>query len=421
MIKDLRNQHGVKLKAARDLIDKAEGEKRNLSAEENGQYDGLMNEVLDIKARIDRIDIQEKLERDAAASSAPVATLDNPGNELKNSKGEIDPKFATSDQIMTAYGRALVAGVPDIMLPFTNNDRLVLKNALQQDIDTDGGFLSPPMEFQARLIQRVDDRVFLRAFATKIRVTKSDSLGTPSLDVDPSDPLWTAEIKTGDEDEDMKFGLRELKPHPLAKRIKVSRKLIRTAALNPEQIVLERLAYRFSVTEENAFMTGSGANQPLGLFTESDDGISAARNVSEGNTNTNIEFDNLINVKYTLKGNYWALARWIFHRDALKQISKLKDGQGNYIWRESVRVGEPDTVLGFPIAMSEFAPNTFTTGQFVGILGDYSHYWIADALTLEIQRLVELYAETNQVGFIGRLETDAAPVLEEAFVRVQLT
>lgn len=35
-------------------------------------------------------------------------------------------------------------------------------------------------------------------------------------------------------------------------------------------------------------------------------------------------------------------------------------------------------------------------------------------------RLNELYADTNQVGFIGRLETDGAPVLEEEFVRVKL-
>jgi HK97 family phage major capsid protein len=45
---------------------------------------------------------------------------------------------------------------------------------------------------------------------------------------------------------------------------------------------------------------------------------------------------------------------------------------------------------------------------------------IADALSMQIQRLNELYAETNQVGFIGRLGTDGAPVLEEAFVRVKL-
>ena len=30
------------------------------------------------------------------------------------------------------------------------------------------------------------------------------------------------------------------------------------------------------------------------------------------------------------------------------------------------------------------------------------------------------WEETNHVGFIGRLETDGAPVLEEAFVRVKL-
>jgi hypothetical protein len=39
---------------------------------------------------------------------------------------------------------------------------------------------------------------------------------------------------------------------------------------------------------------------------------------------------------------------------------------------------------------------------------------------MQIQRLNELYVETNQVGFIGRPETDGAPVLEEAFVRVKL-
>ena len=37
-----------------------------------------------------------------------------------------------------------------------------------------------------------------------------------------------------------------------------------------------------------------------------------------------------------------------------------------------------------------------------------------------VQRLVELYAETNQTGFIGRVETDGMPVLAEAFARVKL-
>jgi len=104
----------------------------------------------------------------------------------------------------------------------------------------------------------------------------------------------------------------------------------------------------------------------------------------------------------------------------MKNITKLKDGEGQYIWRESVRVGEPDRLLGQPVMMSEYAPNTFTTGLYVGLLGDFSFYWIADSLSMQIQRLVELYAGNNQIGFIGRQETDGMPVLEEAFARVTL-
>ena len=70
--------------------------------------------------------------------------------------------------------------------------------------------------------------------------------------------------------------------------------------------------------------------------------------------------------------------------------------------------------------MSEFTPNTFTSGLSVGMLGDFSQSWIADALSMRMQRLIELYAATNQVGFIGRLEVDGMPVLSEAFVRVKL-
>jgi HK97 family phage major capsid protein len=66
------------------------------------------------------------------------------------------------------------------------------------------------------------------------------------------------------------------------------------------------------------------------------------------------------------------------------------------------------------------ALNTFTTGQYVGIVGDFSFYWIAHALNVSVQRLVELHAATNQVGFIGRLESDGMATLDEAFARVKL-
>jgi HK97 family phage major capsid protein len=187
-----------------------------------------------------------------------------------------------------------------------------------------------------------------------------------------------------------------------------------------ERIVMDRLAYKFGVTQEKGFLTGTGVNQALGIFTASNDGITTARDVSTGNTTTSVTFDGLTNAKYSLKGQYWSRSDWMFHRDVLSQVAKLKDGEGQYLWRESVRDGEPDRLLGRPVMMSEFCPNTLTTGQYVGILGDFSNYWIVDALDLQIKRLNELYAETDQVGFIGRLSTDGMPVLAESFARVKL-
>jgi HK97 family phage major capsid protein len=149
--------------------------------------------------------------------------------------------------------------------------------------------------------------------------------------------------------------------------------LLRQALIGPEGLVINRLAYKFAVTQEKAFLTGSGAGRPLGLFTASPNGISTARDVSTGNTTTEIRFDGLIEAKFTLKGQYWPRARWIFHRGAVKQITKLKDGDGQYIWRQSVREGEPGTLLGLPMTISEWAPNTFASGLHLSLHVDDLH------------------------------------------------
>ena len=172
--------------------------------------------------------------------------------------------------------------------------------------------------------------------------------------------------------------------------------------------------------EENAFRNGSGSRQPLGSFTADANGITTSQDVSTGNTSTELRFDGLINAKMDMPAQYRSNLSAIFHRDAIKQIMKLKDGEGRYIWQASVIPKEPDTLLNIPVLETEYAPNTFTASKYVGIFGDFSHYWIVDALTLTIQVLIEKYAETNQNGYISRSETDAMPVLAAAFRRVKL-
>ena len=381
---------------ARAMLEKAEAEKRDFSAEEQTNYDALFADMAKLDKKIENV--------------RKLGTAD-------------DPEFRTSEPSRPEGGQA---GNPEDERRIAAFDAFLSTGelrpelrALQADSDSAGGYYTAPQQFVDKLIQAIDDEVFIRQWATKNTVTNAQSLGVPTLAADPADADWTSELGTGNEDSSMAFGKRELFPKPLAKRIKVSNKLLRLSP-NVEELVIARLKYKFGISWEKAGMTGSGANQPLGVFTASADGISTARDVSTDNTTTAFTADGLKNAKYSLKATYWPRARWGFHRDAVKMLAKLKDGEGRYLWQGSVQVGQPDMLEGLPLFTSEYAPNTFTTGLYVGILGDFSYYWTADALDFSTQRLNELYAATNQTGFIGRLESDGMPVLEEAFIRVKL-
>lgn len=402
-LKTLREERGKLISDARAIVDLAETENRGLSAEESAKYDDLFAKADELRDKIDR---EERL-RDAERTLDEVVDA----TERRGEREKGGDKAA--ERTFHVFRSWLKSGT-------VSGDGAEEFRALSAGVATDGGYLVIPEQFVAMLIKAVDDQSIVRSKATVYSLNSAASIGVPTLDTDVSDWDWTTELQTGSEDSSMKFGKRRMMPHPIAKRIKVSRNLLANAALPVETIVRDRLAYKLAATMENAYMTGNGLQRPLGLFTASNDGIPTARDVSTDNTGTSITADGLINAKFSLKAAYWQRAEWIFHRDAVKMIAKLKDGEGQYLWRESIRAGEPDMLLGRPVNMSEFAPNTFTSGLYAGILGDFSHYWILDSLQMQMQRLDELYAESNQVGFIGRYEGDAQPVLAEAFARVKL-
>lgn len=410
-LKALRDKRGQLVADARAIVDKADTEKRALTAEEDTKYKAIFAEQDQVRSSIEREEQLQETERQAAEQALRNKDAKDDKDD-KREKGEPEKRGKRdTDEYRAAFGRFLSRGREALSE--------VEARALQADSDTAGGYTIAPEKFVDQLIKNIDDQVFIRQRATKQRLDSAESLGVPTLAADPADADWTTELATGSEDSTMAFGKRSMTPHPLAKRIKVSNKLLRLNS-GAESLVRARLAYKFGISQEKGFMTGNGVNQPLGVFIASNDGIPTTRDISTGNATTAPTFDGLISAKFGLKAAYWNSADWLFHRDVMAIVAKLKDGDGQYLWRESVRDGEPDRLLGRPVMMSEYSPNTMTTGLYVGILGDFSNYWIVDAIDMQIQRLVELYAETNQVGFIGRLETDGMPVLAEAFVRVKL-
>lgn len=402
-LNELRHKRNALVVQARTLLDKAEQEKRNLNAEEQKQYDTMFVDQDGLRKAIENEETLIEAERSMAEQQL-AGERDKKSDKSEQRKG---PR--ATEEYRDAFGALLRGGVQSL-----NAEQV---RALSSGTGSEGGFIVLPEQTVDTLIKAVDDEVMIRQWATKHTVPSAASLGAASLDADPADADWTGEILTGSEDSTMALGKRELSPNPLAKRIKVSNKLLRQVPA-VEALVMNRLAYKFGVSEEKAYLTGNGAKKPLGIFTASNDGIPTSRDVVTGSA-TDFTMDGLVSAKYSLKAGYQKKAKWLFHRDGVAKIAKLKDTTNQYLWQPSKKEGEPDMLLGRPVYQSEYVPNTFTTGLYVGMLADFSYYWIVDALDIQVQRLVELYAETNQTGFIGRKETDGMPVLGEAFARIK--
>lgn len=401
---DERNRDTV---AARAILDAAKAEKRDLSQEEENRWQSLMDNVGSLKTKIDREARMLAVESDQSRSQGTIA-------------GRVDTRKVIDKE---TERRALLNSdeYKRAMRSYYHGDDAELRaimrenRHLQVDLDEKGGYWVTG-EMSDRIIQKADDAVYMRQWGT---ILQAWDIGVPVLEEDPSDPEWTAECSVGDEDTDMKMGLRNLRAKPLSKYIKVSNTLMQRLP-TIEQFTTDRLAYKFNIAQEKAYLTGSGAAEPLGVFTASDDGVPTTRDISADNTTTSMTFDGLKNAQYALKSQYRSVARWLFHRDGIKQVSKLKDLNDNYLWEPSNQVGQPDMLLGNPAFDSEYVPNTFTTGNYVGMFADFSWYWIADPVSFTLAILREKFALENKVALLGRMELDGQPVLAEAFARITL-
>jgi HK97 family phage major capsid protein len=326
-----------------------------------------------------------------------------------------------SDCGQAAYDKAFRSA-----LRVTNGFNAQQFAALQSDKADAAGYLLASEQFTSEILKEVDDEVWIRRFADVITVPEADSLGIKKRTAKLNTHAWGPELVEPTVDTAQKYGKKALTPHYLTGAARVSKDLIRRSAGLAEAEVKSEIARDAGEKMESAYLLGTGAQQPLGVFVASTDGISTARDSLTGSA-TNFTYAGLVAAKYKLKAAYRRSngsrsgARWMFHRDGISLVAQMLDLNGQPMLRpgRGLLGEDPDELLGYPVDESEFCPNTFTTGLYVGILAQWRYYRIADALDAEISVLTELYAATNENGYLDRLKTDGLPVLEEAFVRLK--
>lgn len=378
---------------ARAILNDAQEENRNLSADESTKFDNIMADVDAIDKQIERMakldDVDSRgIELEPMAAN-PVKTPEEPANDYR-----------------TAFMQYLRRGKNSL-----NSEEV---RALEAGVVAEGGALTYE-EFERRIVEKLNETNVLRGLATVIstggdrNIPVEDGEGTATW---ISEEGTYAESLDGSSNPEDTFSRVVLGAHKLQYLVKVSEELLYDSAFDLEGYLARMIGRRLGDGEEAAFVAGNGTGKPTGVMTSATVGKTAA-------SGTALTADEIIDLYHSVKRPYRMNATWLMNDDTIKVIRKFKDTTDQYLWQPGLQAGEPDRILARPVAASTAAPTIALSAKVIAF-GDMSYYWIADRGNRVLQRLNELYAGSGQVGFRAYERVDGKIVLSEAIKALQM-
>lgn len=339
------------------------------------------NRVSDIDARIDNLTSALDTINASGSLSAPVGG------------GAVPDRDYT-----TAFASYFRKGDGEDFLRQANavGERQVVQAAMSIGDNSSGGYLAP-VEWDRKLHERQRASSPMRRLATLQPTTvgafstlwNNDAFGSGWVGETAVRPMTTTANLSP-----ITFAAGEIYAMPAA-----TQRLLDDSAINVETWLAQSIEREFNKQEGVAFLSGSGINQPSGLLTYATGGANAAAHPGGALevVTTAITIDALTDFLYGLGASYRQNATWLMSSLTAAMIAKIKDADGRPIWRESLMVGQPSTLLGRPVEIDEGMPAP-TAGNLAIAFGDFkAGYLINDRFGSRILR--DPYTNKPYVNF----------------------
>ena len=388
-IMEMRNKRNTLWEQTKNFLEEHRGENGLVEASAVEQYNKMAGEVKALGDEIARLEDQAAFDAQLSQPTTHPVT-----NKPMSRKAENVAPTAT-DEYAGAFWNMIR----------NQGDQFAVRNALSVGEDTEGGYTVPD-EFERKLIQALEENNIFRQLATVIRTNS----GTRKIPI-ANDTMEAQWIDEGEEipETNTKFGQTTLSAYKLGTMIKISNELLHDSAFDLASYIAARFGVCMGNAEERAFFTGDGDKKPLGILAD----VGGAELGVTAQGEDLVTFDEIFDLYYSLKSPYRRSAQFVCNETLLLQLMKLKDKNDNYIWKPSLDVAKPDTILGRPIRTSSFMPG-IAKGEKVLLFGDLKNYWVADRQNRTFRRLNELYARTDQVGFLTTQRVDGRLILPDS-------
>ena len=356
-------------------------------------------------ADIDKLDAEIKAEEKQQAREDALNQIPEPvKSKAEPQDSEKPPKITATAEYKKAFFNAVRGGMSSL----TGEDRKILNNVMSTGADS-GGMLVMPEEMENSVRALLTKRVVMRRLASTLTLTADRKIVLASS---YGAANWIGENGAYPKVDDS-YGTVTIGNHKLGKIIPVSEELLHDSEFDLMGLISTSFGRAFSEGEEDAFLNGDGAGKPKGVLVDAQVGVTTA-------ASTAIVADELLDLFYSLKAAYRQNATFLMSDGAEKVLRKLKNATtGDYMWQPGLTSDQPNTLLGRPVAVSDFMPAVAAGAKAIAF-GDFSQYTIKDTIGMQMQVLDQLYAENGQVGFKGNERTDGKLVVPEAVQVLQM-
>ncbi len=276
-------------------------------------------------------------------------------------------------------------------------DRAAIHAALSVGTETAGGYLAP-VEWDRKISQAQVSTSPMRRLA-RVQTTSVGAFTTLWASGNPGSG-WTGETAARPQTttgtfEQITFASGELYANPAA-----TQRILDDAAIDIGAWLIEALRIEFNRQEGIAFLAGDGVNKPAGLLTYIVGGANEATHPGGALTvvESAITVDALVDFMYGLASPYRQNSTWLMSSLTAAALTKLKDADGNLIWRESLIVGQPATLLGRPVEIDEGMPGP-AAGNITLAFGDFNAGYLVNDRHSSVRLLRDPYSNKPFVMF----------------------
>ncbi|EAM9431703.1 phage major capsid protein [Salmonella enterica] len=333
---ELRQQKAALAGQMRTMLDKADNEKRSLNDEEGQQFDELRTQTAALDVDISRYETLADEERSKPGTQAQGQTVSN--DELRS-------------YILTGETRNLSTAIPE-----------------------DGGYTVIP-ELNKQIMTQLTDESVMRKICTVKKIGSNEFkqlVSAGGVTVNRGE-----ERQSRTETSTPKLNEVSIRLYPVYTYPKTTQEIIDFSGVDIMGWLSSEIGDAFVDTEETDLVSGDGTKKAKGFTSyprdAADDKTRAFGTLQELKGTGPLTGDILINLKFKLRAKYRRNATWLMNSNSAAEVQKLKNSNGDYIWRDRLQAGDPDTLLGLPVEYAETMPD----GQIA--IGDFKRgYFIID-------------------------------------------